>query len=399
MRKNRRITPQGTRDLLFEECLARREVENRLSDLFVQRGFCEVMTPGIEFYDVVPGDNEAIPPESVYKLTDTKGRLLVLRPDSTMPIARLTATRLQNARLPIRLYYAQDVFRLNQGLSGHNDQTFQAGVELIGAAGERADLDILSLAAQSLRECVGDDFRLEIGHVGVFRSLVDQLEVDTETRDEIRSLVESKNYAALSDRLDTLPADETVAALRRLPRLFGGEEVLKEAQSFCRTDASRRALDTIKRLYTAMKNGGLADNITIDLGLVHPQEYYTGVIFRGYVEGSGDTVVSGGRYDTLLRQFGPDLPATGFGVNVDSLTKLLLERGKIDPVIPPEVLVTAKDGCEAQALQKLGELVENGVLCEFSVFDTLEGSMDYARSRRIPKVMEVGSGSVNEYET
>ncbi len=398
MRKNRRITPQGTRDLLFEECLARREVENRLSDLFVQRGFCEVMTPGIEFYDVVPGDNEAIPPESVYKLTDTKGRLLVLRPDSTMPIARLTATRLQNARLPIRLYYAQDVFRLNQGLSGHNDQTFQAGVELIGAAGERADLDILSLAAQSLRECVGDDFRLEIGHVGVFRSLVDQLEVDAETRDEIRSLVESKNYAALSDRLDTLPADETVAALRRLPRLFGGEEVLEEAQAFCRTDASRHALDTLKRLYQAMKECGLSDNVMIDLGLVHPQEYYTGVIFRGYVEGSGDTVVSGGRYDTLLRQFGPDLPATGFGVNVDSLTKLLLERGKIDPVIPPEVLVAAKDGCEAQALKKLGELVEDGILCEFSVFDTLEGSMDYARSRRIPKVMEVGSGDVNEYE-
>lgn len=398
MRKNRRITPQGTRDLLFEECLARREVENRLCDLFVQRGFCEVMTPGIEFYDVVPGDNEAIPPESVYKLTDTKGRLLVLRPDSTMPIARLTATRLQNARLPIRLYYAQDVFRLNQGLSGHNDQTFQAGVELIGAAGERADLDILSLAAQSLRECVGDDFRLEIGHVGVFRSLVDQLEVDAETRDEIRSLVESKNYAALSDRLDTLPADETVAALRRLPRLFGGEEVLEEAQAFCRTDASRHALDTLKRLYQAMKECGLSDNVMIDLGLVHPQEYYTGVIFRGYVEGSGDTVVSGGRYDTLLRQFGPDLPATGFGVNVDSLTKLLLERGKIDPVIPPEVLVAAKDGCEAQALKKLGELVEDGVLCEFSVFDTLEGSMDYARSRRIPKVMEVGSGDVNEYE-
>ena len=87
MRKNRRITPEGTRDLLFEECLARREVEDRLSNLFVQRGFSEVMTPGIEFYDVVPGDNEAIAPESVYKLTDNKGRLLVIRPDSTTSLA------------------------------------------------------------------------------------------------------------------------------------------------------------------------------------------------------------------------------------------------------------------------------------------------------------------------
>lgn len=399
MRKNRRITPQGTRDLLFEDCLARREVENRLSDLFVQRGFSEVMTPGIEFYDVVPGDNEAIAPESVYKLTDNKGRLLVIRPDSTMPIARLTATRLQNARLPLRLYYAQDVFRLNHGMAGHNDQIFQAGVELIGMTGRLADLEVLSLAAQSLRECVGDNFRLEIGHVGFFRSLVEQLDVEDEIRDEIRTLVESKNYAALSDRLDTLPAGDAVAALRRLPRLFGGEEVLAEARTFCHTDESRKALDYLAPLYKALKDFGLSDNVMMDLGLVHPQEYYTGVIFRGYVEGSGDTVVSGGRYDTLLRQFGPDLPATGFGVNVDSLMKVMLDQGKIDPALPPEVLVAAKPGCEVEALQKVNELVEDGVLCEFSLFDTLEASQAYAEDRRVGKLMYVGhADDVQEYE-
>ena len=398
MRKNRRITPQGTRDLLFEECLARREVENRLSDLFVQRGFSEVMTPGIEFYDVVPGDNEAIAPESVYKLTDNKGRLLVIRPDSTMPIARLTATRLQNARLPIRLYYAQDVFRLNHGMAGHNDQMFQAGVELIGVGGERADLEVMSLAAQSLRACVGDTFRLEIGHVGFFRSLIEQLDVDNDVRDEIRLLIESKNYAALSDRLESLPAGETVAALRRLPRLFGGEEVLREARTFCRTNESRTALDYLERLYKSLKAFGLSGNVMIDLGLVHPQEYYTGVIFRGYVEGSGDTVVSGGRFDTLLRQFGPDLPATGFGVNVDSLTKVMLNRQAIAPPRLPEVLVAAKPGCEVEALKRVEAYTAKGVLCEYSLFDTLEDSRAYAQDRQIGKLLHVGhADDVQEY--
>ncbi len=212
MRKNRRITPEGTRDLLFEECLARREVETRLTDLFVQRGFSEVMTPGIEFYDVVPGDNEAIPPESVYKLTDTKGRLLAVRPDSTMPIARLTATRLQNARLPIRLYYAQDVFRLNHGMAGHNDQIFQAGVELIGAAGERADLEMISLAAQSLRSCAGEKFRLEIGHVGVFRSLVEQLAVEPEVllMDEPTSALDPISTSKIEDLAMELKNEYTI---------------------------------------------------------------------------------------------------------------------------------------------------------------------------------------------
>lgn len=206
MRQYNRITPEGTRDLLFEECLARREAEGMLADLFVCHGFSEVMTPGLEFFDVFQAGQPAIPADSMYKLTDSKGRLLVMRPDSTMPIARLTATRLQKTALPIRLYYAQDVYHLNHSLTGRNDQEFQAGVELIGAGGQRADLEILSLAADVLRlPCIGGDFRLEIGHVGFFQSLVAELEVGEEVRDEIRTLIEMKNYAALSDTLDSLP--------------------------------------------------------------------------------------------------------------------------------------------------------------------------------------------------
>ncbi|HPU58733.1 MAG TPA: ATP phosphoribosyltransferase regulatory subunit, partial [Candidatus Avimonas sp.] len=110
MRRNIRVTPDGTRDLLFEECNARRQVEQKLSRLFQLRGFSEAMTPGIEFYDLFDSGNPVIPAEKMYKMTDYKGRLLVMRPDSTLPIARLVATRLRQAPLPIRLYYTQDVF-------------------------------------------------------------------------------------------------------------------------------------------------------------------------------------------------------------------------------------------------------------------------------------------------
>ena len=293
MKKTMRITPEGTRDLLFEECLARREAEGRLSDLFVCRGFSEVMTPGVEFYDVFQTGNMVIPPDSMYKLSDNKGRLLVMRPDSTIPIARLVATRLQNAPLPIRLYYAQDVYRLNHGLNGQYDQEFQAGIELIGAAGERADLEVLSLAAESLRLCGGEEFRIEIGHVGFFQSLIAELNVSEETKSDIHSFIETKNYAALNDVLDLLPPSETVDAIRRLPRLFGGEEVLKEAKSLCHGEDTREALAYLARLYKALCRLGLTKQVMIDLGLVHRNEYYTGVVFRGYIEGSGDTVVSG----------------------------------------------------------------------------------------------------------
>lgn len=400
--KTMKITPEGTRDLLFEECMARREAEGKLSDLFVCRGYSEVMTPGIEFYDVFDAMPMAIPADGMYKLTDDKGRLLVMRPDNTMPIARLTATRLQNAVLPVRLYYAQDVYHLNHGLTGRNDQQFQAGVELIGAAGMRADLEMLSLAAEAIRLFAdGEDtsFRIEIGHIGFFNALIAALEVEGEVRDEIRELIESKNYAALSDKLDALPADETVNAIRRLPRLFGGEEVLEKAATLCRNREAAQALEYLSRLYQSLCRLGLRDQVMIDLGMVHRNEYYTGVIFRGYVEGSGDAVVSGGRYDTLLQQFGPALPATGFGVNVDALTKVMLDKGEVDPPMAPEALVYAQPGQEVAALKRVNDLIGEGMLCEFSVFDGLEETLAYARERQIPQVFAVGeAGETEIYE-
>ena len=402
MKKTMKITPEGTRDLLFEECMARREAEGKLSDLFVCRGYSEVMTPGIEFYDVFDAMPMAIPADGMYKLTDDKGRLLVMRPDNTMPIARLTATRLQNAVLPVRLYYAQDVYHLNHGLTGRNDQQFQAGVELIGAAGMRADLEMLSLAAEAIRLFAdGEDtsFRIEIGHIGFFNALIAALEVEGEVRDEIRELIESKNYAALSDKLDALPADETVNAIRRLPRLFGGEEVLEKAATLCRNREAAQALEYLSRLYQSLCRLGLRDQVMIDLGMVHRNEYYTGVIFRGYVEGSGDAVVSGGRYDTLLQQFGPALPATGFGVNVDALTKVMLDKGEVDPPMAPEALVYAQPGQEGAALKRVNDLIGEGMLCEFSVFDGLEETLAYARERQIPQVFAVGeAGETEIYE-
>ena len=179
-------------------------------------------------------------------------------------------------------------------------------------------------------------------------------------------------------------------AIRRLPRLFGGEEVLRAAASLCHDEDTKEALACLARLYLALRRLGLGDQVMIDLGLVQENEYYTGVIFRGYIEGSGDTVVSGGRYDTLLQQFGSPLPATGFGVNVDCLTKAMLDRGEVDPPMPPEILVHARPGHEVDALQKVNELIEQGMLCEFSVFEELPQSMDYARDRNIGQVYDVG---------
>ncbi|MDE6019842.1 MAG: ATP phosphoribosyltransferase regulatory subunit, partial [Ruminococcus sp.] len=110
MRKYDLITPEGTRDFLFEECLMRRESEDKIHDIFKSKGYYELTTPALEFYDVFQTESGHYPQERLYKLTDSKGRLLVMRPESTMPIARVVATRLRDASLPLRLFYNQSVY-------------------------------------------------------------------------------------------------------------------------------------------------------------------------------------------------------------------------------------------------------------------------------------------------
>ena len=201
MPKYNLITPEGTRDYLFEEAASIGRTEQTIHHLFEARGFSRVITPAIEFLDVYNENGHSIPVEYMYKLTDYKGRLMVIRPDSTMPIARLCATRLRDAALPLRLYYSQSVYAQNRVLAGRRDEVKQSGVELIGAEGLRADLEMVSLAADVLSGCRLKPFRIEIGHIGIFNALADALHIDEVEREQIRLYIESKNYPALDDYL------------------------------------------------------------------------------------------------------------------------------------------------------------------------------------------------------
>ena len=389
MKKYNKITPEGTRDLLFEECEARRTVEKTLADVFSSRGFHEVVTPGLEFYDVFDPEHSGIAQEDMYKMSYQRGRLVVMRPDATMPIARLTATRLKRQPSPVRLFYNQPVYRSNPNLMGRSDEVVQTGIELLGASGKRADLEAIAAAVESLGRCI-PDFRLEIGHAGFYRAAAAQLPVSDDVREDIRRSIESKNYPALDNILDGLEKSPAVDVMRRLPRLFGGEEVFEEAAGLCLSGEAQEMLAYLRELYQSVKGLVPGDRVMIDLGLVQRNDYYTGVVFSGYVREYGDAVLYGGRYDNLLAFFDHPMPAIGFAVNVDAIAQILLEKGEVLPVRPAEVLVHAQDGFEVAALARVSRLTSVGTRCESSVFDTEDEAIAYARSKGIPRVDLVG---------
>ena len=387
------ITPEGTKDLLFGECIARRNIEKTLLNIFRSHGYCEMITPGLEFYDVFNLNSRYFPQENMYKLTDSKGRLLVMRPDSTMPIARVVATRLRDAMLPLKLCYHQTVYRTEAALKGRSDEIVQAGIELIGSQQKMADLEVISMAAESLK-AFGMEFSLEIGHIGIFKELVGRLEATDKEKERIRKLIENKNFPALNDMLDTFGSSPVTAALKKLPALFGGEEVFEKAEELIPDENVIALLDELREIYSsASELCGGEGNITVDLGLVNKTDYYTGLIIKGYLQGHGEEVISGGRYDRLISEFGYDIPAIGFAVNVNAISKVIEKNGVLPAVPRADAIVFAEPGCEVAALKTAQELREQGMIVENALFDDIESVREYAKEKKIAKVVVIdGSG-------
>lgn len=390
------ITPEGTKDLLFEESMVRREIENNLHEIFKKSGYCEFITPGLEFYDVFNLNSSYFPQENLYKLTDSKGRLLVLRPDSTMPIARAVATRLKDATLPLRIFYNQNVYRTEPSLKGRSVEIGQTGIELIGSQMKTADLEVISMAAAALKAC-GLNFSLEIGNIGVFKELVSRLEVSEREKEYIRQLIETKNSPALNDMLDSIGSGNVTEALKKLPALFGGEEVFEKAKKVMPDEKITEILDELKEIYKDVSDiCGKDIEITVDLGLVNKTDYYTGLIIKGYLQGHGDEVLSGGRYNKLISEFGYDIPAVGFAVNVDAIAKVASKNANEIKVPVPDAIVYAEPGYEVSALKLAQKLRNKGEIVENALFDDLDLVRDYAKEKKISRIIVVDGSSRTE---
>lgn len=398
MRNYDLITPEGTKDLLFGECIIRRNIENSLLELFKSRGYSEMITPGLEFFDVFNLNSRYFPQENLYKLTDSKGRLLVMRPDSTMPIARVVATRLRDAMLPLKLCYNQTVYRTEPALKGRSDEIAQAGIELIGSELKTADLEVISTAVESLKS-FGTEFSLEIGHISIFKELVDKLDVSEHTKEKIRKHIETKNFPALNDLLDTLGNSPVTVALKKLPALFGGEDVFEKAEELMPDEKIKRKLNELREIYRdACEICGNDGKITVDLGIVNKTDYYTGLIIKGYLQGHGAEIISGGRYDKLISEFGYDVPAVGFAININGVAKVIEKSGVLPAAPKADILVFAEQGCEVAAIKKAQEYREKGFIVENALFEDIDSARAYAMEKKIAKVVVIDGSDKEEQE-
>lgn len=322
-------TPEGVRDIYNRECAVKLELERQLHQVIRLHGYQDIQTPTFEFFDIFNKERGSVMPNEMFKFIDREGNTLVLRPDLTPSIARCATKYFMTEDMPLRFCYTGNTYINNHSYQGRLKETTQMGCELIGdettdAAGEMIAIIIKCMLAAGLTQ-----FQVELGEVGFFNGLLEEADLDEETEAELREYIDNKNYFGMEEMLIQKGVKEGArSTFLALSNLFGTVDCLKEARKITNNATSIEAIVRLEKIYRLLECYGLEQYISFELGMLGHYKYYTGILFRGYTYGTGEAVVTGGRYNSLLQQFGKKSAAIGFAINVDQLL-LALTRQKI----------------------------------------------------------------------
>src|SRR5215207_4387845 len=220
--------PSGTRDVLPDEMRELRAITATALDVFTRAGYGEVQTPALEYEDTLArGDVRGAPP--VYRLFDEQGRVLVLRSDMTVPIARLVATRFPTAEPPLRLSYLAHAYRSVRPQRGQSREFLQAGIELVGAPAPDGTAEALTVLCDVLDAVGLEDYRIGLGDVGLYQALLEGFDVPEEARERIMRELVARDLVGLEREIAALDRPAPVAELlARVPQMRGGPEILDE---------------------------------------------------------------------------------------------------------------------------------------------------------------------------
>ncbi len=312
--------------MLPDEMRELRRLEAALIEVFEARGFGEVATPAIEYDEVMARADG--PARSSYRFFDESGELLTLRSDMTVPIARLVATRFATAEPPFRFSYLANGYRAVRPQRGQMREFVQAGVELIGASAEDGTVEVIEVLEQALDAAGLGRAVIGLGDADLYRQLLEELGVEGEARDSVLASLATHDLVALEEKLlEAGIGSEQAQTCVQLTQLRGGPEVLDRARGLGGA-AVERATTSLSRTYDELQRRGAADRVQIDLGLLRDLGYYSGAILEVYDPALGYVLGGGGRYDSLMRQFGLDLSAAGFALYLDRVHTAQLEEAR-----------------------------------------------------------------------
>lgn len=365
MNVDRWLLPDGVEEILPAQAHSVEQLRRQLLDLYRSWGYDMVIPPLLEFteslFSGVGRDLELL----TLKVTDQlSGRTMGLRADMTPQAARMDAHSFRRQGTS-RLCYADHVLHARPKTPLAIRTPLQAGVELFGEAGLEADIEVISLLLESLSVADLDKLTLDLGHVGIYRALTETIDLSEHQQAQLFDLLQTKDQAQIQQWLaGNIESTDVAQWLLDLSALSGDASVLERAREIL-VDAPAEvhaALDELTAIAEVVAQRYPSINCYFDLSELRGYHYHTGIVFAAYAEGFGDAIANGGRYDHIGEAFGRSRPATGFGLNLTSIIRLL---PTVDIQANGIYAPASQEPAQWQAIQALREQGER-VVCGLS---------------------------------
>jgi ATP phosphoribosyltransferase regulatory subunit len=386
--------PPGTRDWLPAELRRKRAVESELRAVFERWAYDEVQTPSFERFDSLEAGLGEDVANRLFLFADKSGTQIALRPEMTTPVARLVATRMREATLPLRLSYVASAYRYEDPQEGRMREMTQAGLELIGPESIDSDAESLFTAIEALDSLGLTDTLFDVNHAAIVDGVLAGLELGVRGIARAKQLISGRNIVDLRAHLHGTGDHVAIEAIVGLAMTRGRDDVLATARRLCHTDAGLAGIERLRSLLARAGELGYGARLNVDFSLLRDISYYTGFIFEGFASEVGFALCGGGRYDALLPRFGFAAGAVGWSLLVERILIALERRHSTRFGAAPaiDVLVSGSDVLAARE-RAAGRVVR----IDFEALAEPE-LLDEARRQRIPRVLIARDGVVRDLE-
>ena len=303
------------------------KISMKLAELFGSFGYKKFKMSKFEEYDLYIENKSFLKSENIIAFNDPTGKLLALKPDVTLSIAKNTA---DNETEPRKLFYSENVYRVSGNMHEFKEIP-QIGLEFIGDIDTYSLCEVIALAKGALKE-ISESYVLDVSHMGLLIGLLESTGLPYAVREEITEYVGTKNSPEIRRILCYNDVSEGLTEkIATLASLYGSiDKIIPLAEQLVVNDTTEAAVGELKEICNTLKQCGQAENINIDFSVVSDISYYNGITFRGFVENVPGTILSGGRYDNLLKKLGKNSGAVGFAVYMDILSYLGKDAERYD---------------------------------------------------------------------
>lgn len=314
-----------------------------LRELYEQFGYKKYKMSKFEEYDLYLENKSFLPCQQVITFTDNSGKLLALKPDVTLSIAKNVPTYPSE---PEKLYYNENVYRTPRG-SNEYKEIMQVGLEYLGELDLYGQCEVVTLAYRSLQK-LSENYVMVVSNLGFVSGLLEECSITHSQREMLLECVGHKNAHEIKRLCGVFGvSSELTEDISALTALYGGfEEALERASCLVRNDKMAEALVQLRDIHKVMSTDSDCASLKLDFSVINDLTYYNGLIFQGFVDGVPGAVLSGGRYDNLLEKLGKSTNAMGFAVYVDQLERC----GDEDERFDVDVLLLYDSGADVSKL-------------------------------------------------